>query len=460
MRPRLRIFVPAVAVLAAVAGCSVSSRTPKETAGNGGGQAAAAPQGVTATTVKLGVAGTDPAALKAVGIPADGPATKDLYTAWIAAQNKRSGTNGRQIELAFQPFLPDPAAASRVTSRSAKDQGVFAAIGIFTGDTPLCFTQTEGVPYIGLWGDPPTVTRKSTKAPFLAVEMADDRQRRPASRRCWTRGCSPDTRSRCTGRRRTTRSPRTSSSRCVEGGGVDVVVETPLPNSAPTKPRRTRRWTPSSRNSSRPAPTRVLNTSNFAGLMNALQRKSWLPRQILATSQQALSPAVMQTTGIKPATMAPLRRRVAPYAPTKAELTADPGLVQCVTEYSERLPRRVQSGPAGGIAARRPSRASRTGRAFRSVRPGHRQGREGHHPRRAGRCRGGRRRVTLLGRPDGPALGPGAATSARRRRRAPGEPGPGGSRAEWCSARPGQVAAAAAGRVPGTGGEADQRATA
>lgn len=339
MRPRLRVSVPAVAVLVAVAGCSVSSGTPKAASSSGAERPAAAPaRGVTATTVKLGVAGTDPAALKAVGIPADGPATKDLYTAWIAAQNKRGGTGGRQIELAFQPFLPTgPAAAQSACVALAKDQGVFAAIGIFTGDTPLCFTQTEGVPYIGLWGQSADRDAKSTKAPFLAVEMADDRQRKAGVQAMLDQGLLAGHKVALYWEAQDDAVTKEVVKPLLKAAGVDVVVETPLPNLGTDQAAQNQALDTIVEKVKSSGADTVLNTSNFANLMNAFQRKSWLPRQILATSQQALSPAVMQTTGIKPATMAPLVV-AAPYAPTKAELVADAGLTQCVTEYNDAFP--------------------------------------------------------------------------------------------------------------------------
>jgi len=343
--PKVWKAIPAALAVAALAGCSVSKASPNSSAGTsqsaqstGAGESTAPAQGVTATTIKLGVAGTDPAQLKAVGFPSDGPATKDLYTAWIDAQNKSGGAAGRQIQLAFQPFLPTgPAAAQAACVALAKDQGVFAAIGILTGDSPLCFTQTEGVPYIGLWGQSADRDAKSTKAPFLAVEMADDRQRKAGVQEFLDQGLLKGHKVALYWEAQDDAVTKDVIKPLLQQAGVDVVAETPLPNVGTDQAAQSQALDTVVEKMKASGADTVLNTSNFAGLMGAFQRKNWLPQQILATSQQALSPAVMATTGIKPATMAPLVVAT-PYAPTKAELTADAGVTQCVNQYNDAFP--------------------------------------------------------------------------------------------------------------------------
>ncbi|MEU1432357.1 hypothetical protein ABZ412_35350 [Nocardia sp. NPDC005746] len=296
-------------------------------------------QGVTATSITLGVAGTDPAQLEAAGVQADnGPATKDLYTAWIAAQNKTGGAGGRQIQFAFQPFLPTgPAAAQAACVALSKDQAVFAAIGIFTGDTPLCFTQTEGVPYIGLWGQSADRDAKSTKAPFLAVEMADDRQRKAGVQALLDQGLLKGRKVALYWEAQDDAVTKNVVKPLLQAAGVDVVAETPLANVGTDQSAQNQALDTVVEKMKSSGADTVLNTSNFSNIMVAFQRKGWLPQQILATSQQALSTDVMATTGITPATMAPLTV-AASYAPTKAELAADANLTRCVQEYNDAFP--------------------------------------------------------------------------------------------------------------------------
>ncbi len=109
--------------------------------------------GVTSSSVKLGVAGVDDAKLQSLGIETDGVTSEALFTAWVDAQNDRGGVAGRDIDLFFRPFLPTgEAEAEAACVELTEDEAVFLAIGILTDDTPLCFTEAHGTPYLGLWG--------------------------------------------------------------------------------------------------------------------------------------------------------------------------------------------------------------------------------------------------------------------------------------------------------------------
>ena len=133
--------------------------------------------GVTANSIKLGVAGIDPEQVRSFGIDFEGPGAEQLYTAWIAVQNDRGGVLGRSIELAFTKYLPlGDAQAEAACVALTEDAQVFAATGLLLGDTSLCITETHETPYIGLFGQSAERDARA-KAPFLAIEMADDRQR-------------------------------------------------------------------------------------------------------------------------------------------------------------------------------------------------------------------------------------------------------------------------------------------
>ncbi|OWY59174.1 hypothetical protein B7486_76000, partial [cyanobacterium TDX16] len=137
-----------------------------------------ATQGVTDDTITLGVADVDPGALAELGVEdVELAPTEALYEAWIDELNAAGGIEGRQVELAFRPFVPFvDAEAEAACTELAQDEQVFLAIGIFLDDGPLCFTETNEVPYLGLFSLSPEREERSV-APFFAVEMSDDRQK-------------------------------------------------------------------------------------------------------------------------------------------------------------------------------------------------------------------------------------------------------------------------------------------
>ncbi|MFI1581812.1 hypothetical protein [Embleya sp. NPDC020630] len=319
--------------LTAAAGCSVEKTSDAKKPSGPAAAPSGPARGVTDTTVKLGVAATDPAQLKAFGVPTEGPASKDLYAAWVAAQNKRGGVQGRTIELAFRPFLPTgPAEAQAACVELSEDKKVFLAIGILTGDTPLCFTETHGTPYLGQWGQSAERDRRS-KAPFVALEMADDRQRAAAVKALLDQKSLQGKKVALYWEAQDAAVTKNTVKPLLDAAGVDVVVQTPLDDYGKDQAAGDQALDTLVQKMRSAGADTILNTSNFSNLMIALQRANWLPEQVYATSAQALSPAVVKTTGIKPATM----ERVtvaAPYIPTKAELLADPGLTACVEEYN------------------------------------------------------------------------------------------------------------------------------
>jgi hypothetical protein len=108
--------------------------------------AAGAPsQGVTATTIRIGIPYIDFSAIRKFGITLDQGNYADAYNAIIADQNAHGGVNGRKLVpylLAVSPVGTAPAATA-CTQLDADDK-VFAAIAPFE---PSCFLQ-QGVPTI------------------------------------------------------------------------------------------------------------------------------------------------------------------------------------------------------------------------------------------------------------------------------------------------------------------------
>jgi hypothetical protein len=108
--------------------------------------AAGAPsQGVTATTIRIGIPYIDFSAIRKFGITLDQGNYADAYNAIIADQNAHGGVDGRKLVpylLAVSPVGTAPAATA-CTQLDADDK-VFAAIAPFE---PSCFLQ-QGVPTI------------------------------------------------------------------------------------------------------------------------------------------------------------------------------------------------------------------------------------------------------------------------------------------------------------------------
>jgi ABC-type branched-subunit amino acid transport system substrate-binding protein len=119
----------------------------------------------------------------------------------------------------------------------------------------------------------------------------------------------------------------------LDAAGIEVVVQTPLDDYGTDQAAGDQALDTLVQKIRASGADTILNTSNFSNLMIALQRADWLPGQVYATSAQALSPAVVKTTGIKPASMDKVTV-AAPYIPTKDELVADPAVKVCVDEYN------------------------------------------------------------------------------------------------------------------------------
>jgi hypothetical protein len=102
-------------------------------------------QGVTATTIRIGIPYIDFSAIRKFGITLDQGNYPDAYNAIIADLNAHGGVDGRKLVpylLAVSPVGTAPAATA--CTQLDKDDGVFAAIAPFE---PSCFLQ-QGVPTI------------------------------------------------------------------------------------------------------------------------------------------------------------------------------------------------------------------------------------------------------------------------------------------------------------------------
>jgi Periplasmic binding protein len=138
---RVAVFLVASALVTAVAVVGGAAGT----AGTAGAASSAPDQGVTATTIRVGIPYIDFSAIRKFGITLDQGNFADAYNAIIADLNAHGGVDGRKLVpylLAVSPVGTAPAATA--CTQLAADDKVFVAIAPFE---PSCFLQV-GVPTI------------------------------------------------------------------------------------------------------------------------------------------------------------------------------------------------------------------------------------------------------------------------------------------------------------------------
>ena len=140
----------------------VSSAIIVAGAGPAAAAAGAPSQGVTATTIRIGIPYIDFSAIRQFGITLNQGNFTDAYTAIIDDLNAHGGVDGRKLVpylLAVSPVGTAPAATA--CTQLDEDDKIFAAIAPFE---PACFLQ-QGVPTIAgrTRKDPPPVWRRTSR---------------------------------------------------------------------------------------------------------------------------------------------------------------------------------------------------------------------------------------------------------------------------------------------------------
>lgn len=352
MRTRGWIAGLLAAAVVVAAGCTADEGTSDggsgDGSGGGGGSAGGEVVGVTDDTVTLGVAGVDPRQLADLGVEVgEIVPSQGLWEAWVAARNEAGGVAGRQIELVFEPFLPlGDAEADAACVALTEDARVFLATGIFTGDTSLCFTEAHDTPYIGQFGHSAERDRRSN-APFVALEMSDERQRLAGIDVFLDEGALDGKVALFWGAADTTTVDEFVRP-ALEEAGVDVVVETALEDFGGDQAAEDQALDTVVERIRAADPDVVLNVSDFLPPLVAFQRNGWLPDRVLSTSAQALVADVLANGGLTDETLARVTV-AAPYAPTRDELVDDPEVQRCVEEYNAADPDQpVDLGTIGG----------------------------------------------------------------------------------------------------------------
>ncbi|MDY7100215.1 MAG: ABC transporter substrate-binding protein [Actinomycetota bacterium] len=286
--------------------------------------------------VVLGVAAADLERIAAFGIDVDPLDLGAMYQAWVDEQNEAGGVAGRPIELAYRAFIPllEPEVQASCVELT-EDADAFAVIGIYLNDSTLCVPETHETPYIGLWGLTAERAERAV-APFLALEMAEDRQRVAGIRVLADEGLLDGT----VGLYWQADDDATvdAAVRPLLGElGIEPATEVRLDDFGDDQTATDQALDAIVERLRSDGVEVVLNVSDVASLLSAFQRKGWLPSQVLSTSQQALSEELTEGTGLQPETLGAMEV-AAPYAPTKDELLADPDVTACIDTYNASGP--------------------------------------------------------------------------------------------------------------------------
>jgi hypothetical protein len=123
--------------------------TAPGSAGESTKSAKAVGEGVTATTIRLGITYVDFSAIQNV-VPLNYGNATDAYLALIDNVNAHGGIDGRKIVPYIAPVNPiGPVGAAEACTQLTEDHTVFAVLGFFNLTDPACYLDTHGVPIVG-----------------------------------------------------------------------------------------------------------------------------------------------------------------------------------------------------------------------------------------------------------------------------------------------------------------------
>jgi ABC-type branched-subunit amino acid transport system substrate-binding protein len=163
MRRAFKAFVP-LAVLVSVTVLQLGTPAgAKEFMSSG--------QGVTASSIKVGVTYADVAAIRSI-INVDPGNYKVAYTALFDQINAQGGIHGRKIVPVFAPVDPlGPAGAATACTQLTEDDKVFAVVGYFLPADTTCYLDSHATPIIGL--SLTAAESAAAKAPWFNPVISD-----------------------------------------------------------------------------------------------------------------------------------------------------------------------------------------------------------------------------------------------------------------------------------------------
>ncbi|MFM8303155.1 MAG: ABC transporter substrate-binding protein [Actinomycetota bacterium] len=133
-------------------------------------QSASTP-GVTKDEITVGVTYVDLKAIRDI-VQLDHGDYEAAYKAVADDINAKGGINGRRLKLVFAPVNPvGTASAEAACVKLTQDTPVFAVVGFFQNDTPLCFVEQNGTPVVG--GNITTDYLARAQAPWYSPNAGD-----------------------------------------------------------------------------------------------------------------------------------------------------------------------------------------------------------------------------------------------------------------------------------------------
>src|SRR5437763_5567620 len=134
--------------------------------------AAGSAPGVSKDEIKLGVTYVDLEAIRNVTDISHGDYEK-TYNAVIDDFNKKGGVDGRKIVPVFAKINPlGTAPAQEACLKLTEDEKVFAVVGFFYFDAPLCYVSQHDTPILGGTMNPTYL--KQAKAPWMTLESGPE----------------------------------------------------------------------------------------------------------------------------------------------------------------------------------------------------------------------------------------------------------------------------------------------
>jgi ABC-type branched-subunit amino acid transport system substrate-binding protein len=179
--------VAALVAALVAAGCTAnstgSSKSTGSTASTSPGatttQVAGTGPGVTATTIKLGVAMINWQCIPKAFVDEERPKEQAAYQAFIDDINEHGGISGRKIVPVYKKICPLAQTDGLAACTSfSDDSNVFAVIGEFgqiTGDVPLCVTKQHSRPLV-TYGLTQDMIDKAPPGMLLTPDILPDRR--------------------------------------------------------------------------------------------------------------------------------------------------------------------------------------------------------------------------------------------------------------------------------------------
>jgi hypothetical protein len=155
-------------------GCTSGEQPDSGRGDNGAGTGSGPAPGVTDDTIKIGVTYVDLAAVAEV-VNLDHGDYEAAYGALFDDINAHGGIHGRTVEPVFAPVSPlGTQPAEEACVRLTEDEAVFAVLGFFQADAPLCYLEAHQTAVVGGAMTPERLERAA--APWFTTEPGSDLQ--------------------------------------------------------------------------------------------------------------------------------------------------------------------------------------------------------------------------------------------------------------------------------------------